>query len=237
MIIKELNNYLEPYNLLLNNHQLDQFREYNQLIIEYNKRINLTNITEPVEVVIKHFFDSLSPAFYLDFKDKRVIDIGAGAGFPGIPLKILFPTIKLTLLDSLKKRIVFLEKTCRQLDLTGVNLIHGRAEEVARIEKHRERYDIVIARAVARLNVLVELSLPFASVGGVFIAMKGDKAEEELKEAREAIKLLGGKVSKVSSLDLPEDRGERNIIIVNKELKSPFNYPRKPGEPARTPLV
>ncbi len=237
MIISELNNYLEPYDLSLNNQQLEQFRKYKQLLIEYNKIVNLTTITEPTEVVIKHFYDSLTPGFYLDFYNKRVIDIGAGAGFPGIPLKILYPALDLTLLDSLKKRVTFLEEACRQLGLDDVTLIHGRAEELAKSELHREQYDIVVARAVARLNVLAELSLPFVRVGGVLVAMKGSRANEELKEARAAIKLLGGQGAKVYDLELPNGSGGRKIVVINKVLRSPTRYPRKPGEPARKPLV
>ena len=237
MLVNELNNYLKPYNLSLNNLQLEQFKEYKQLIIEYNKNVNLTSITDPAEMLIKHFFDSLTPGFYLDFQNKRVIDIGAGAGFPGIPLKILFPSINLTLLDSLKKRVIFLEAACKQLGFDDAYLIHGRAEELAHDKLHREQYDIVIARAVARLNVLMELSLPFARVGGVFVAMKGSKADEELSEGTSAINILGGKVSAVYELQLPNDCGERSLIIIDKVTKTLAKYPRRPGEPTRKPLM
>lgn len=236
-MINRLNDYLKPYNFLLDEQQLDKFMGYNRLLIEYNKKVNLTTIVEPSEVIVKHFFDSLTPAFYLDLDCKRIIDIGAGAGFPGIPLKILFPKVKLTLLDSLQKRIDFLALVVDQLKLGDVELIHGRAEEVAHKAEYREQYDYAIARAVARLNVLAELSLPFVKVEGSLLAMKAGKAEEELSEAAQAIKILGGKPRDIYTLQLPEEYGERNLILINKVASTPKIYPRKPGEPTRKPLT
>lgn len=236
-MINRLNDYLRDHNISLDSEQIEKFVEYNRLLIEYNSKINLTTITMPLEVTIKHFFDSLTPAFYLDLEGKSIIDIGAGAGFPGIPLKILFPEIQLTLLDSLQKRIKFLGVVADSLELDGVKLIHGRAEELAHDAAHREQYDLAIARAVARLNVLAELTLPFVKVGGSLLAMKASKAEEELSEATNAIRKLGGQARDIYTLELPEDSGERNLILIDKLAWTPKTYPRRPGEPARRPLT
>ncbi len=236
-MINRLNDYLSDRGISLDDSQIEKFEEYNRLLIEYNSKINLTTITDPLEVMIKHFYDSLTPAFYLDLAGKSVIDVGAGAGFPGIPLKILLPDIQLTLLDSLQKRINFLDVVVERLELGGVELIHGRAEELAQQPVHREQYDLALARAVARLNVLAELTLPLVKVGGSLLAMKASKGEEELSEATPAIKKLGGQARDIYTLELPEGSGERNLILIDKLAKTPRMYPRRPGEPARKPLT
>lgn len=235
--MKELKSLLEPYNIICSDKQIDQFQDFFQLLVEWNEKMNLTGITEPHEVLIKHFFDSITPAFYLSFSNKKMIDIGAGAGFPSIPLKICYPELNITLLDSLNKRITFLKEVSSALSLSDVEFIHGRAEEVARNKKYRENFDIAISRAVARLNVLSELSLPFVKESGKMVALKGAKAEEEVEEAKKAFGLLGGTLEKTSPFELPNDFGERTIIIVGKERKTPKTYPRKPGTPNRDPII
>ncbi|OEF99683.1 16S rRNA (guanine(527)-N(7))-methyltransferase [Vulcanibacillus modesticaldus] len=236
-MIHELNSLLEPYRLTCDEKQLEQFNTYFQLLIEWNQKINLTAITEPKEVLVKHFFDSLTPAFYHELSDQTLIDIGAGAGFPSIPLKICFPELKITLLDSLNKRITFLKHVIEVLGLQNINCIHGRAEELAKNDKYREAFDIAISRAVARLNILSELSLPFVKLGGYMIALKGSNTYEEVDEAKKAIQIMGAKLTKEHHLLLPENFGERKIIIIKKTKETPKKYPRKPGIPSRKPII
>lgn len=235
-MFKMINDLIKPFNLEFSNEQLSKLQIYYDILIEYNKKTNLTKITEVNEVLIKHFFDSISPAFYFDFSNKRIIDIGAGAGFPSIPLKILFPNIDITLLDSSVKRTTFLELVKRELNLDEIHIIHARAEEIAKNNLYREAYDIAISRAVARLNVLSELALPFVKIGGCFISLKGSKASEEILQATRAVKVLGGEIYKKQSFKLPMDNGDRMIIFIKKNNSSPIKYPRKPGEPNRKPI-
>ncbi len=235
-MIESLNYLLEPFNIKCSEKQLNQFNIYYEQLIDYNKKTNLTNITDLNEVVIKHFFDSITPAFYYNFTSQKIIDVGTGAGFPSIPLKILFPKIEITLLDSLVKRVTFLELISHELNLDKVTIIHGRAEEIARANQYREVYDIAISRAVARLNVLSELALPFIKKGGFFVALKGAKASEEVIEAKTAIKILGGEIFKEHSFQLPNNSGERVIIFIKKIKHTPLKYPRKPGDPNRKPI-
>ncbi|CEH31597.1 16S rRNA methyltransferase [Aneurinibacillus migulanus] len=224
--------------IALSEEQMAQFEKYYELLVEWNEKMNLTGITEKSQVYEKHFYDSITPAFYYDFTNvESVIDVGSGAGFPGIPLKICFPSLKLTILDSLNKRLVFLQEVARQLELKNVEFVHGRAEDAGRDKKYREQFDMAIARAVARMNVLTELCIPFVKPGGVFLVMKGANVEEELNEGKKAIKSLGGKTEKVETFELPEEQSERNIIIVRKQEKTPAVYPRKAGTPAKKPLV
>jgi 16S rRNA (guanine527-N7)-methyltransferase len=222
----------------LSTQQLDQFDQYFRLLVEWNEKINLTAITEEGQVYLKHFYDSLTPAFFFPFDSVRtVVDIGGGAGFPSIPLKICFPHLQMTIIDSLNKRIGFLQHVARELGLQEVYPVHGRAEECGQDQAYREAFQVVVARAVARMNLLSEYCLPFAQVGGHFLALKGSNIAFELNEAKKAIKTLGGKTRKVETLELMEEAGERNIIIIEKVESTPRKYPRKPGIPAKKPLL
>ncbi|MBS4207165.1 16S rRNA (guanine(527)-N(7))-methyltransferase RsmG [Bacillus sp. FJAT-50079] len=228
---------LEERGIKLDSHQLAQFERYFELLVEWNEKMNLTAITEKSEVYLKHFFDSVSAAFYYDFHQPLTLcDVGAGAGFPSLPLKICFPELDVTIVDSLQKRIGFLEHVAKELQLEKTHFYHDRAETFAQKQDFREQYDIVTARAVARMSVLSELCLPLVKEGGQFIAMKAANAEEELKVAKRAIHQLGGELSTIHSFTLPIEESERNIIIVNKVKKTPKKYPRKPGTPNKMPL-
>lgn len=231
---------LSQKGIELNDTQKEQFETYFHELVETNKVMNLTTITEKEQVYLKHFYDSL----ILDFFDSALIsdnisicDVGSGAGFPSIPLKIVNPNLKVTIIDSLNKRINFLNGLVQKLNLQDVNLVHGRAEELGQNKQYREKFDLVTARAVASMTVLTELCLPFVKKGGQFIAMKADKADDELDEANYAIALLGGKVDKQDAFELPNEAGLRNLIFVNKTKETPNKYPRKPGTPSRKPLV
>lgn len=225
------------YGIILNDRQLEQFNIYYELLLEWNKKINLTAITEPEEVAVKHMVDSLSawdesllPA------DARAIDVGTGAGFPSIPLKIMLPDLKLTLLDSLNKRIKFLQLVTDALGLKDVELVHGRAEEVARQKKYREKYTIAFSRAVAKMSVLSEYTLPFVKIGGYLVALKGRQYKEEIEQANNALQVLGSSIEKVKPVKLPGIDDIRAIIYVHKEKQTPAVYPRKAGTPERNPL-
>lgn len=222
----------------LSQRQMEQYELYFQTLVEWNEKMNLTAITEKEEVYLKHFYDSISAAFYFDFRSKpfRICDVGAGAGFPSIPLKIAFPHLDITIVDSLNKRITFLEHLSKELDLQQTRFVHDRAETFGKNPQHRETYDLVTARAVARLSVLSELCLPLAVVGGTFIAMKGGQAEEEIKSGQKAVSALGGKLDAVHSFTLPLEESERNILLIQKEKKTPKKYPRKPGTPNKDPI-
>ena len=214
----------------------EQFYEYMKLLIEWNEKINLTAIIEQNDIILKHFIDSITINKYIKDSD-TIMDIGTGAGFPGIPLKIMNSDKKFVLLDSLNKRINFLNQVCEELRLKNIKCIHARAEELANNEEHRELYETVVSRAVARLNVLLEYMLPFVKVGGLCICMKGPNIEEELKEAEKAILVLGGKLEKVENFLLPESDIERNIVIIKKIKNIPNQYPRKAGLPSKQPIV
>lgn len=218
--------------------QLQQYEIYYKTLVEWNEKMNLTAITEKQEVYLKHFYDSLSAAFYFDFHQPlSVCDVGAGAGFPSIPLKISFPHLKVTIVDSLNKRINFLEHLARELKLENTSFVHDRAETFGQKQEHREQYDIVTARAVARMSVLSELCLPLAKVGGSFIAMKAANLAEELNNGKKAISVLGGKVEHIHSFMLPYEESERNILIIKKQKPTLKKYPRKPGVPNKTPIM
>lgn len=237
MKVEQFQEMLAEKGINLSANQLDQYRKYYQILIEWNEKMNLTAITEKEAVYLKHFFDSLSASFYFDFSEPlHICDVGAGAGFPSIPIKIAFPNIKVTIVDSLNKRIQFLEHLAKQLELKDVRFIHDRAETFARKQEHRQAYDVVMARAVARLSVLSELCLPLVKVNGKFIAMKAANANEELMAAEKAISVLGGKLDKIHSFLLPLEESERNIILVDKIKSTPKQYPRKPGTPNKTPI-
>lgn len=229
---------LAAKGIVLSARQLEQFDGYYRLLVEWNEKMNLTAITEEGQVYVKHFYDSITPAFYFSFDQvESVADIGGGAGFPSIPLKICFPHLNMTIIDSLNKRMTFLNHVAAELGLDGVYPVHGRAEERGQEAAYRESFDLVVARAVARLNVLAEYCLPFARVGGHFIALKGADISPELNEAKKAIKTLGGKTKKVETFQLVEEAGERNIVIIEKVGATPKGYPRKPGTPAKKPLL
>ncbi|MFD0590210.1 16S rRNA (guanine(527)-N(7))-methyltransferase RsmG [Paenibacillus sp. GCM10027627] len=218
--------------------QLEQFETYFNMLVDWNERMNLTGITERDAVYEKHFFDSVSLAFYTDLtKVEKLADIGSGAGFPSIPLKICFPHLKVLIVDSLNKRIGFLTALTEQLGLQDVQCVHGRAEDIARLEQHRDRYDLVTARAVARLSVLNEFCLPFVKKGGQFAAMKGARSDEEVKEAAFSLRELRGRIKAEHSFQLPNEKSERHIVLVDKMDATPRKYPRKAGTPLKQPLV
>lgn len=218
--------------------QVDLFGIYLQEVREWNERINLTSIIDEEEIIVKHFLDSLTCLRAASFGDGiRVIDVGTGAGFPGIPVKICRPTIKLTLLDSLGKRISFLRHLCLRLHLSDVELIQGRAEEFGRTKGHREAYHRVLARGVAPLRVLAEYCLPFLMIGGLFLAFKGPRGREELGDAVAAIDLLGGEVRDVVGITLPRNYGRREVLVIQKIRATPPTFPRRVGVPARNPLA
>jgi 16S rRNA (guanine527-N7)-methyltransferase len=229
---------LAEHGIVINDSQLEQFETYYRVLVEWNEKMNLTGITERDAVYTKHFYDSLSLAFYVPLKDvESLADIGSGAGFPGIPLKICFPHIRLTIVDSLNKRIQFLAHVVEQLGLENVELIHSRAEELGRKTGYRDSYDLVTARAVARLAVLNEFCLPFVREGGHFAAMKGSDPTEEIKEAFYSLKELKGKIKHVQAFHLPVEDAARHMIIIEKRAATPRKYPRKPGTPLKSPLV
>lgn len=228
---------LKEQGISLSDHQLQQFGKYFQMLVEWNEKMNLTAITDAPSVYLKHFYDSITAAFYTDLTgNKSICDVGAGAGFPSIPLKICFPDLAVTIVDSLNKRITFLTELAEALELNNVNFIHSRAEDFGQNTKYREQFDIVTARAVARLSVLSELCLPLVKEGGIFISMKGAAAEEELQDAIKAINILGAELVEKFSFNLPMEESERNIFILNKVKKTPKKYPRKPGIPNKTPI-
>lgn len=229
---------LVEQGIVLSAWQQEQFLLYYQELVSWNEKMNLTGITERKAVYLKHFYDSLCLAFHLDMtKIKTLADIGSGAGFPSLPLKIIFPHLQVTIIDSLNKRILFLNHLAEVLKLEDVHCLHGRAEDIARLPEHRDRYDLVTARAVARLVVLNEFCLPFVQVGGTFAAMKGADPAEELKESGKSLRELRGETSQVISFTLPVEEAERHLILIKKRAATPAIYPRKAGVPLRTPLV
>ena len=231
-IIKENMSKIE---IELNNEQIEQFFKYMNLLIEWNKKINLTAIIEPKEIIIKHFVDCGTIFKYIEEKD-NIIDVGTGAGFPGIPIKILNNKINITLVDSLNKRINFLNEVVNELELNNVNVIHGRAEDLAQNKEYREKYDKAISRAVANLSTLSEYDLPFVKINGKMIAMKGFEIEEELCNAKKAIEILGGKIEKVEKFSLIDTENKRSIVLINKLKSTPRQYPRKAGRPSKEPI-
>lgn len=230
MIKNLLQNYIKDYKITLTKNQYEQFQKYFELLAEWNEKMNLTAITDESGVALKHFADSLSLLNFVDIpQNSSLADVGTGAGFPGVVLKIARPDIKLTLIDSLNKRLVFLSEVCAQLGIEA-ELIHSRAEDGARDEKLRESFDFAVSRAVARMNVLSEYCLPYVKVGGAFCAMKGAQANEEFKESLNAINTLGGKLENKYFFELPENGGERAIAVVSKVKNTPQKYPRQSGK-------
>lgn len=225
----------KEFGIKIKAHEAEKFQRYMELLLEWNEKINLTAITEPKEIVLKHFIDSLTLLAAVSIKPQaKVVDVGTGAGFPGIPLKILRPDIELTLLDSLNKRLLFLKEVCSELGISG-EFVHKRAEEAGLQKNMREKYDIAIARAVAPLSVLAEYCVPLIKMKGLFIAMKGPGIKEEMKSGENALELLGANEGKVHTLQLGE-AGERNLLVVQKINFTPRGYPRHGGTIAKHPL-
>lgn len=238
MFVCQLNKEAEQLEIKLSEEQVGKFYKYYQLLIEWNSMMNLTAITKMDEVITKHFVDSLSLKKVIDDLDQksyRLIDIGTGAGFPGIPLKIAFPEIKVTLLDSLNKRVRFLNEVITALELNGIEAVHGRAEDLAREDVSRETFDLCVSRAVANLSTLSEYCLPFVKVGGYFVPYKSGKLEEEMAAGKGAIKKLSGTIESVETFQLPNS-DERSLVKVKKVAPINKKYPRKAGLPSKEPL-
>ncbi|MGG0656101.1 16S rRNA (guanine(527)-N(7))-methyltransferase RsmG [Rummeliibacillus pycnus] len=228
---------LKEQGIELSEKQIQQFHTYFETLVEWNEMMNLTAITDLPSVYLKHFYDSISAAFYFDFnKVQSLCDVGAGAGFPSIPIKICFPHLQITIVDSLNKRIQFLNHLSDVLHLDHVNFVHSRAEDFGQNAMYREQFDLVTARAVARLSVLSELCIPLVKVDGKFVAMKAASGEEELKDAKKAITTLGTKLVEKFEFSLPIENSERTIYIFEKIKNTPKKYPRKPGVPNKSPI-
>ncbi|ABV64375.1 MULTISPECIES: 16S rRNA (guanine(527)-N(7))-methyltransferase RsmG [Bacillus] len=237
MNIEQFTAALEEKGITLSPVQLEQFETYFRMLVEWNEKMNLTSITEKEEVYLKHFYDSISASFFIDFhKVTTICDIGAGAGFPSIPLKICFPHLHVTIVDSLQKRITFLNELAKGLNLQDTTFYHDRAETFGQRKEKRESYDLVTARAVARLSVLSELCLPLVKKEGLFVALKASAADEEMQAGKKAVTVLGGEVVEKHSFVLPLEESERNIIVIEKKKQTPKKYPRKPGTPNKSPI-
>ena len=228
----------QAFGVTLTDKQIEQFEKYYELLVEWNKVMNLTGITEFDEVMQKHFVDSVAAAEYVEMeKINSLIDVGTGAGFPGIPLKIVYPHLQVTLLDSLNKRIKFLDEVVDNLGLTGIETVHGRAEDAAKKAEYREQFDLSVSRAVANLASLTEYCLPFVKVGGKFVSYKSVSVDEEITQSKKAVYVLGGEIGKVEKFNLPESDMERSLVIIEKKRSTPKKYPRKAGMPTKEPLV
>jgi len=239
--MRRLSQGLSELGLELSSTQTKQFELYYQELLEWNKRINLTSITDYEEVQIKHFFDSITVTLALAKEDMdkpglSIIDIGTGAGFPGLPLKILLDQSRLVLLDSIAKKAAFLCHLSQKLELSNVEIVTGRAEEIARLPLYRQQFDLVVSRAVASLPTVVELALPFCQIGGKFVAQKKGEISQEIDKADKAINVLGGKLNQVKSIELKELSDERCLVIIDKICPTPEKYPRRPGIPKRRPI-
>jgi len=230
-----IENKLNNLSITLSNEQTEKLYKYMNMLLKWNEKMNLTAIIEEEEVITKHFVDSLTILKHIR-EDDKVIDVGTGAGFPGIPVKILNETINCVLLDSLNKRIIFLDEAINELELDDIKTIHARAEELGEKREHREQYDVVVARAVAPLNILLEYISPYAKVGGICICMKGPHIDDELKQSQRAINMLGLKLETIETFELPETDMTRNIIIFRKEEATAVGYPRQNGKIRKTPL-
>ena len=223
--------------IVLNSTQIQQFMLYQKLLLEWNKNINLTAITEEREIILKHFVDCVSVVPHIAMTEgTSVIDVGTGAGFPGIPIKIVCPSISLTLLDSLQKRVVFLNEVVTKLSLQNVNCIHERAECAAKENHYRQQYDYCVSRAVANMNVLLEYCLPFVKIGGIFVALKGRDAQTEVEQSQKAIELLGGELIEIKQIEIPHTDLEHKIVLIKKVAQTPQKYPRKAGKPVKNPI-
>lgn len=235
--MNKFRNILEELDIEVTDQMLVQFDEYYNLLVQWNKVMNLTSITEYDEVISKHFIDSLSIVHAIDMKNiKNMIDVGTGAGFPGIPIKIVFPHINVTLLDSLNKRVNFLNAVIEKLELKNIIAIHGRAEDFARKCEYREKFDLCVSRAVANLSTLSEYCLPYTRIGGCFIPYKSGEIDEELDQSKKAVRILGGSIQNVVKFELPGTDIKRSFVILNKEKETGKKYPRKAGIPSKEPL-
>ena len=230
-----MTSYAKKINIEFTEEQLEKFYQYMNLLLEWNEKINLTAIVEPKEVILKHFIDSLTINKYLK-ENSTLADVGTGAGFPGIPLKILRPDIKITLVDSLNKRINFLNEVIEKLNLENIVTVHSRIEDFGKNKNYREKFDYVTARAVANLAVLSEYLIPIAKIGGKCVCMKGSNVEDEITSAKNAISVLGGKLESVDEFKLPDSDISRNIIVLGKVKNTPARFPRKAGMPSKEPL-
>ncbi len=232
---KKMQDYSKEIGISLHVEQINQFYHYMQLLLEWNEKINLTAITEPEEIILKHFVDSMTIASYIE-KNAKLIDVGTGAGFPGIPLKIIREDIEITLLDSLNKRVNFLKEVIEQLGLSQIKAIHSRVEEFGKNNNYRQTFDYATSRAVANLSTLAEYLIPLVKIQGSCIGMKGPNIEEEIQQSKKAISILGGKIDKIEKFQLPKSDMDRNIVMIRKIKQTPSKYPRKPGMPAKEPL-
>ena len=222
-------------DIKLNVEQLEKFYKYMGLLIEWNEKMNLTAITEPNEIILKHFIDSLTILKEIS-DNSKVVDVGTGAGFPGIPLSIANESLKITLVDSLNKRLIFLQEVIEKLELKNVEIIHSRAEDFGQNKKYRENFDFATSRAVANLSTLSEYLIPLVKINGKCICMKASDVEEEINQAKNAINVLGGTIEKIEEFNLPESDIGRTIIIINKQKNTPAKYPRKAGTPSKEPI-
>mgnify|MGYP001378596279 FL=1 len=227
---------LEEIDLELEKYQIEQFIDYYEIMIETNKHMNLTTITDLDEVIIKHFIDSLVINKVIVPTDESIIDVGTGAGLPGIPIKIAFPDTGVVLLDSLKKRLKFLDQVILDCDLIDIETVHGRAEDIGRDPQYRESFDICVSRAVANLSTLSEYCIPFVKKGGLFIAYKSGNIDEELTNSKNAVNLLGGEIEDVKKLKLPKSDIDRSLVVIRKKKSTLKRYPRSAGKPSREPL-
>lgn len=233
--IEKIKNQAQKLEVNIDYEQAEKFYLYTNMLLEWNEKINLTAITDLDEIIQKHFIDSLTINKYIE-ENASIIDVGTGAGFPGIPVKIVRDDINVTLLDALNKRLNFLKEVIKQSKLTNIKTIHARAEEAGKNKNLRESFDIATSRAVAPLNVLVEYLLPLVKIGGKCICMKGSNAKEEIENSRKAISILGGKIAEIQELELPNSDMKRTIIVIKKEKNTPAKYPRKAGTPSKTPI-
>lgn len=232
---EDLKRLLQEININVNEEQLHSFYKYMNLLLEWNEKINLTALTEQNDIILKHFVDSLTVLKYIK-DNKTIVDVGTGAGFPGIPLSVVCKNNKFTLVDSLNKRINFLDEVKKELDLKNIETIHSRAEDFGQNKIYREQFDYAVSRAVANLSVLVEYLIPLVKVGGKIICMKGCEIEEEVDDAKFAIKELGGEIKEIEDFYLPETDMKRNVIIIEKIKNTSEKYPRKAGTPSKQPL-